>query len=287
MLTDIRWSLAMHWFLAITNACNAIKYVTRFSCDIFGFYVAFIYLQKGIQVLTRQGSGEDFYLSIVVSILVLVVGYICGMIGSSSMFQHYVRVFIKDYGTPLTVVFFTGYVHIGKMAQVQLSVLPTSKALFPTTDRGWFIDFWNIRISDAFIAIPFAILLTILFYFDHNGALPHLPHMVSKMLTISVSSLIAQGTEFPLRKPAGFPATGAVADASVAAHPSSGAYAASTAYPAFASPASKNTALLNALKEEMFALESERINGTLPPEEYAETKAALETVLKRALKRTS
>lgn len=181
------WSLLMHWFLAITNACNALKYVTRFSCDIFGFYVAFIYLQKGIQVLSRQGSGDAFYLSIVVSLLVTVVGYLCGVVGTSPMFQLYVRVFIKDYGTPLTVVFFTGFVHIGKMRNVELNVLPTSRAFFPTTDRGWFIDFWHIRVSDVFIAIPFAILLTILFYFDHN-----------------VSSLIAQGTEFPLRKPAGF-----------------------------------------------------------------------------------
>lgn len=181
------WSLVMHWALAITNACNALKYVTRFSCDIFGFYVAFIYLQKGIQVLTRQGSEEAFYLSIMVALLVLVVGYLCGIIGTSPLFQHYVRVFIKDYGTPLTVVFFTGFVHIGKMREVPLNTLPTSKAFFPTTDRGWFIHFWDIRISDVFIAIPFAILLTILFYFDHN-----------------VSSLIAQGTEFPLRKPAGF-----------------------------------------------------------------------------------
>ncbi|KAG9240298.1 HCO3 transporter family-domain-containing protein [Calycina marina] len=181
------WSMVMHWVLAATNACNAVKYVTRFSCDIFGFYVAFIYLQKGIQVLTRQDSGEAFYLSILVSLLVLAIGYICGIIGSGSLFQHYVRIFIKDYGTPLTVVFLTGFVHIGKMASVDLSVLPTSKSFFPTTDRGWFIDFWNTRISDVFIAIPFAILLTILFYFDHN-----------------VSSLIAQGTEFPLRKPAGF-----------------------------------------------------------------------------------
>ncbi|KAE9374710.1 hypothetical protein N431DRAFT_481867 [Stipitochalara longipes BDJ] len=181
------WSLVMHWFLAITNACNALKYVTRFSCDIFGFYVAFIYLQKGIQVLTRQGSDEAFYLSITVSLLVLSVGYLCGLIGTSPFFQHYVRVFIKDYGTPLTVIFFTGFVHIGKMSSISLSTLPTSKAFFPTTDRGWFIHFWDIRVADVFIAIPFAILLTILFYFDHN-----------------VSSLIAQGTEFPLRKPAGF-----------------------------------------------------------------------------------
>jgi hypothetical protein len=57
-------------------------------------------------------------------------------------------------------------------------------------------------------------------------------------------------------------------------------------YPVFASPASKNTALLNVLKEELFALESEKISGTIAPEEYVQVKAALETVLKRALKKS-
>jgi len=35
----------------------------------------------------------------------------------------------------------------------------------------------------------------------------------------------------------------------------------------------------------LFALESEKIAGTLTADEYAEHKAALETVLRRALKR--
>ncbi|KAF2854937.1 hypothetical protein T440DRAFT_464258 [Plenodomus tracheiphilus IPT5] len=183
------WSLIFHWILAITNSCNGLRYVTRFSCDIFGFYVAFIYLQKGIQVLTRQWDVNDAsaYLSIMISLLVTAVAYICGIVGQSSLLQRHVRKFVEDYGTPLTVVFFTGFVHIGKMAGIELLKLPTSKAFFPTTDRGWFIHFWDISVGDVFLAIPFAILLTILFWFDHN-----------------VSSLIAQGTEFPLRKPAGF-----------------------------------------------------------------------------------
>lgn len=163
------WSLVMHWILALTNACNALRYVTRFPCDIFGFYVAFIYLQKGIQILTRQGSGEEFYLSVMVSLLVLGFGYLCGIVGDSPLFQHYIRLFVKDYGTPLTVIFFTGFCYFGKMASVDLNVLPVSKAFFPTVDRSWFIHFWDIRLGDVFIAIPFAILLTILFYFDHNG----------------------------------------------------------------------------------------------------------------------
>ena len=60
---------------------------------------------------------------------------------------------------------------------------------------------------------------------------------------------------------------------------------------AFVVPNSKTVAksrselLLDALKEELFAIESEKIAGKLSGGEYAELKAALETVLRRALGR--
>ncbi len=89
--------------------------------------------------------------------------------------------------------------------------------------------------------------------------------------------LLAAGAAFLLRMPApaGTPAAGASLDAGMGSSH------------AFGSPAAKHAALLNALKEELFAMESEKISGTLTPEEYAQVKAALETVLKRALKRSS
>lgn len=70
------------------------------------------------------------YLSIMISLLVLMTGYGCGVIGGSSLFQRYIRKFIEDYGTPLTIIFFTGFVNIGKMRSVDLATLPTSKAFF-------------------------------------------------------------------------------------------------------------------------------------------------------------
>jgi hypothetical protein len=85
--------------------------------------------------------------------------------------------------------------------------------------------------------------------------------------------LFAAAAAFLLRKPAGSAAAGVAVDGGVAA------------YPTFGSPAAKYTQLLNALKEELFAVESEKISGTIAPEEYAQVKAALETVLKRALNR--
>ena len=88
--------------------------------------------------------------------------------------------------------------------------------------------------------------------------------------------LLVVAAAFLLRKPA----TGGVAI------PAGAAATAPVAYAPQAAPAAKNGALLNALKEELFELESDKIAGTLTPAEYAEQKAALETVLKRALKKS-
>lgn len=49
-------------------------------------------------------------------------------------------------------------------------------------------------------------------------------------------------------------------------------------------PADQSSALLETLKEELFTLEQEKIAGRIPLEEYAQIKAGLDAVLKRALK---
>jgi hypothetical protein len=93
--------------------------------------------------------------------------------------------------------------------------------------------------------------------------------------------VLAAAAAFLLRKPAGaaamVPAVAGVApavsiDAPVAAF-------------APTSARTKSQLLLEALKEELFAIESEKIAGKLSPEEYTEVKSALETVLRRALSR--
>ena len=92
--------------------------------------------------------------------------------------------------------------------------------------------------------------------------------------------LFVVAAAFLLRKPAGVPSV-AVAGTGTAVAP---AHAYSATVPT--SHAAKNGALLSALKEELFALESDKLTGAVTPAEYAETKAALETVLKRALKKS-
>ena len=57
------------------------------------------------------------------------------------------------------------------MRRVDLEVLPTGTSFMPTTGRNWLVNFWDLDVGEVFIALPFAILLTILFWFDHNGKL--------------------------------------------------------------------------------------------------------------------
>lgn len=89
-------------------------------------------------------------------------------------------------------------------------------------------------------------------------------------LAIALTALSA----FLLRKPAGTPS------AAVAGH---AVDAGAESTPNGTSTVTKNAALLSALKEELFALESEKLSGTVAPEEYAERKSALETALKGRL----
>jgi boron transporter len=118
------------------------------------------------QFVAGQASG---YLSSAMSLLVLIVGMGFQVVGTSRLFRHTVRTLLTDYGTMMTIVFFTAFPHFGgELATTVLLNLPTSPSFKTTTGRGWLVDFWNIGVGNVFLAIPFAILLTILFYMDHN-----------------------------------------------------------------------------------------------------------------------
>jgi len=43
------WAAFMHLLLAIFNACDLVRFVTRFSSEIFGFLIAIIYIANAIE----------------------------------------------------------------------------------------------------------------------------------------------------------------------------------------------------------------------------------------------
>lgn len=196
------WLMVMHFALAVFNTVSYLGIITAFLCDAFGFFINFVYLQKGIQILNNQFgvSLESGYLSVLISILMIICGVGSFVFGQYlHYFKGWVRKVFVDYGVPLLVIFFTAFIHFGgHMDETAIAKLPVTLSFQPTASgdvrpHSWFIHFWptsspdSIATADVFLAIPFAILLTFLFYFDHN-----------------VSSLMCQLKEYPLTKPSAF-----------------------------------------------------------------------------------
>ncbi|KAG2365145.1 HCO3 transporter family-domain-containing protein [Suillus spraguei] len=183
------WAAIIHWVTAILNWCNFLKYVTLFSCDTFGFYISWVYLQYGVQVITRQFNGdfEGALVGIILALLMLVTSFLFQRLSETTLFHRHIRRFFSDYGMPISLIATSSMAYWGRFNTSDPTTLPVGGAFQAANGRVWLVKFWELDGKWIGIALPFGIILWILFFFDHN-----------------VSSLIAQGSQFPLRKPPGF-----------------------------------------------------------------------------------
>ncbi|KAF2722817.1 hypothetical protein K431DRAFT_311505 [Polychaeton citri CBS 116435] len=191
------WAAITHWLAAVFNLCDYMRYITDFSSNAFGMYVGIIYMIKGVEELIAQfdeggATLAGGYLSIVIALCYWASVYFLEFMGSTKMFTPTIRKLLSDYAYPIATIWWTGFSHIpSRITDANLLRLPHTRAFYPTVEHPgpgpWLIDFWNLDAKWVFVALPMGILLTLLFYYDHN-----------------VSSLAAQAKQFPLTKPAGF-----------------------------------------------------------------------------------
>lgn len=156
------------------SGCNFLKYVTLFSCDTFGFYVSWVYLQYGIQVLTRQFGptngieAQGALVSIVLAILMLVTAFLFSFLSQTPYFHRHVRRFLSDYGMPISLVASSAMAYWGRFNFANPLTLPVGGAFQAAGGRNWVVKFWELEGKWVGIAFPFGIILWILFFFDHN-----------------------------------------------------------------------------------------------------------------------
>ncbi|THV87828.1 hypothetical protein D6D29_00421 [Aureobasidium pullulans] len=185
------WAAITHWITSFGNLCDYMRFITDFSSNAFGMYVGIIYMIKGVQELIAQFSQsthEAGFLSIVVALCYWATVYALEMLPHTVVFTPVTRKLLSDYAYPIATLFWTGFVHIpGTIKQADVLTLPRTRAFYPTVDRSWLIHFWTLPVKWVFVALPIGILVTLLFYYDHN-----------------VSSIGAQARQYPLKKPAGF-----------------------------------------------------------------------------------
>ncbi|KAF6767125.1 Bicarbonate transporter, C-terminal [Kalmanozyma brasiliensis GHG001] len=188
------WAAGFHFVVAIFNVCDFTRFITDMTSETFGFYVGIIYIQKGIELLIEEFEplpldNATGWLSVTIAILFTISVYLVAKVGNTTYLPFKMRNFVAGYAFAAGCIFWTGFSHFPKnsLALVPVERVPITRAFYPTLDRSWFIDFWNIELKYVFVGAPLGFLIMLLFYFDHN-----------------VSSVMAQARNYPVRKPAGF-----------------------------------------------------------------------------------
>ncbi|CDS01192.1 related to BOR1-boron efflux transporter [Sporisorium scitamineum] len=188
------WAAGFHFIVAIFNVCDFTRFITDMTSETFGFYVGVIYIQKGIELLIEEFEplpldNATGWLSVTIAILFTISVYFVAKVGNTTYLPFKIRNLVAGYAFAAGCIFWTGFSHFPKnsLQRVPIERVPITKAFFPTLDRSWFIDFWNIELKYVFVGAPLGFLIMLLFYFDHN-----------------VSSVMAQARNYPVRKPAGF-----------------------------------------------------------------------------------
>lgn len=135
-----------------------------------------------------DANARDGFMSTVLAFAFFFSYWVLTHLGSSSYFHRNLRILVSDFAMAICVVFWTGFAFIpGDLKNSDVQTLPVTTTFQPTLPRDWFVPFYTISVGYVFVALPFGLLVTALFYFDHN-----------------VSSLTAQAKHYPLTKPAGF-----------------------------------------------------------------------------------
>ena len=206
------WAAILHWITAALNCtyasytmlahparltsapphapgCNFLKYVTLFSCDTFGFYVSWVYLQYGVQVLTRQlpsppsssssptSALDGALVSIILALLMLLTAALFRAFARSALAHRHARRFAADYGMPLALVAASALAYWGRFDAAHPATLPVRGAFEAAGGRAWLVRFWELDGKWVGVALPFGLVLWVLFFFDHNVSVRPFPSL--------------------------------------------------------------------------------------------------------------
>lgn len=142
--------------------------------------MSWVYLQYGVQVITRQfptdgataeesvPTIDEAFVGIILALLMLVTSYLFRTASRSTLFHRHVRRFLADYGMPISLVGASAMAYWGRFNFANPTTLPVGKAFKPAGGREWLVRFWKLDGKWVGIAFPFGFALWVLFYFDHN-----------------------------------------------------------------------------------------------------------------------
>ncbi|KAI9825139.1 MAG: hypothetical protein M1819_000597 [Sarea resinae] len=160
---------------------------------IFSLLNSVIYVHKAIQVLQRAYDSTSFA-SFLYSIISTTGTLFLAVLLSTAeiwrpIFHRYVRMGLREYAAAISIITLVGISHAGRLETLDQQFLAVSKSFRPSSpDRSvFFVQFWHLPVTWVFAALIPGLIITVLFFFDHE-----------------VSSIICTDKRYGTSKPSGF-----------------------------------------------------------------------------------
>jgi len=128
--------------IAVTDSCAAIRQCSRFTCDMFGFFVSTIFIFMGTSnIIDKFGLKAEEYSSMHQLLLTIATLYFAVQLagfGKTRYFNGKVREVISDFAVPLAVM---AGAAVANLMTVPLEPLPVPSQFEPTqSGRPWVVD---------------------------------------------------------------------------------------------------------------------------------------------------
>jgi len=173
--------------IAVTDSCSYIQLCSRFTQDLFGFFVSIIFISMGIGNIVDKFTvkSETYHapVQLIITVAMLYTAVTLAGFSKARFFNSKIRELVADFAVAISVVIFTA---IANLITVPLEPLPVPPQFAPTdTTRSWFVNLGCP--ACAGIGLVAAIPLVVLFFVDQN-----------------VTSLLTQHADHNLKKGAAY-----------------------------------------------------------------------------------
>jgi hypothetical protein len=154
--------------IAVTDSCAAIRQCSRFTQDLFGFFVSVIFISLGIgnivDKFTVKHEEYDAPVQLIVTVAMLFTTINLAGFNKARFFNSWVRDTVADFAVALSVIVFAV---VANLLTVPVEPLPVPPKFEPTeVSRAWLVGLGCP--TCAGIGAVAAIPLVLLFFIDQN-----------------------------------------------------------------------------------------------------------------------
>lgn len=170
------WTSGILFLSSITSASNLVKYLTRFTDEIFSTLISFIFVVEAVQNIGRSftdplSSFTKGLLTLIVAVSTYVTANTLRALRNTVYFAEGLRNNISNFGPTIGVLVGVLIANWAKVSQGAAAALP-SLAIPPTfattSGRPWLVPLMDLPVWARWGALIPALMATVLLFLDQN-----------------------------------------------------------------------------------------------------------------------